>query len=93
MEVIHKNDEKHGSFEVVDQEKSVAQMTYTWAGPTKFIIDHTEVSENYTGKGLGKQMLMAAVAFARKEHLKILPLCPYAKSVFDKEPELADVLF
>ena len=93
MEVIHKNNEKHGSFEVIDQEKSVAQMTYTWAGPTKFIIDHTAVSENYTGKGLGKQMLMAAVAFARKEHLKILPLCPYAKSVFDKEPELADVLF
>ncbi|CAM3468716.1 GNAT family N-acetyltransferase [Sphingobacterium prati] len=93
MEVIHKTNEKHGSFEVMDQEKSVAQMTYTWAGPTKFIIDHTEVSENYTGKGLGRQMLMAAVAFARKEHLKILPLCPYAKSVFNKEAELADVLF
>jgi len=38
MEVIQKNDDKHGSFEVIDQGKSVAQMTYTWAGPTKFII-------------------------------------------------------
>lgn len=68
-------------------------MTYTWAGPTKFIIDHTEVSENYTGKGLGRQMLSAAVDFAREKGLKILPLCPFAKSVFDKEADLADVLF
>lgn len=93
MEVIQKNSDKHGSFEVIDQAKSVAQMTYTWAGPTKFIIDHTEVDPEYAGKGLGKQMLIAAVVFARKEHLKIMPLCPFAKSVFDKDPTLADVLF
>jgi predicted GNAT family acetyltransferase len=93
MEVIQKNSDKHGSFEVIDQEKSVAQMTYTWAGPTKFIIDHTEVDADYAGKGLGKQMLMAAVAFARRDHLKIMPLCPFAKSVFDKDATLADVLF
>ncbi|WP_312189483.1 GNAT family N-acetyltransferase [Sphingobacterium sp.] len=93
MEVIQKNGDKHGSFEVIDQNKSVAQMTYTWAGPTKFIIDHTEVNEAYGGKGLGKQLLMAAVDFARAQQLKIMPLCPFAKSVFDKEPSLADVLF
>ncbi len=93
MEVIQKDGERHGSFEVTDQGRSVAQMTYTWAGPTKFIIDHTEVSENYTGKGLGRQMLSAAVDFAREKGLKILPLCPFAKSVFDKEADLEDVLF
>jgi predicted GNAT family acetyltransferase len=60
MEVIQKNDDKHGSFEVIDQEKSVAQMTYTWAGPTKFIIDHTEVNSEYAGKGLGKQLFLSA---------------------------------
>lgn len=93
MEVIQKNGDKHGSFEVIDQNKPVAQMTYTWAGPTKFIIDHTEVNEAYGGKDLGKQLLMAAVDFARAQQLKIMPLCPFAKSVFDKEPSLADVLF
>lgn len=36
---------------------------------------------------------MAAVDFARAQQLKIMPLCPFAKSVFDKEPSLADVLF
>ena len=37
---------------------------------------------------------MAAVEFARQKHLKIMPLCTYAKSVFDKNAEeLKDVLF
>lgn len=68
-------------------------MTYTWAGPTKFIIDHTDVNPDFKGKGIGKQMLMKAVEYARANQLKIMPLCPFAKSVFDKDPEIGDVLF
>jgi uncharacterized protein len=34
-----------------------------------------------------------AVEYARANHIKILPLCPFAKSVFDKKgAEFADVL-
>ncbi len=68
-------------------------MTYTWAGPGKFIIDHTEVSPEFNGKGVGKQLVMAAVAYARAERVKIMPLCPFAQSVFDKNPDIKDVLF
>ena len=35
--------------------------------------------------------LAAAVESARKEGIKILPLCPFARSVFEKTPEFADV--
>ena len=69
------------------------EMTYTWAGADKFIIDHTEVDDAFSGQGVGKQLVMAAVDFARTKHVKILPLCPFAKSVFDKEPSIEDVLF
>ena len=68
-------------------------MTYTWAGDSKFIIDHTEVSEEFNGKGVGKKLLMATVDYARNNNLKIIPLCPFAKSVFDKTEEIRDVLF
>ena len=68
-------------------------MTYTWAGQNKFIIDHTEVSSNFKGLGIGKEMVYAAVNFARKNNLKILPLCPFAKAIFDKNNEIKDVLF
>lgn len=73
--------------------KEIATMSYTFAGDTKFIIDHTEVDPSQGGKGLGKQLLKAAVEFARKNSYKIMPLCPYAKAVFEKTDEYNDVLF
>lgn len=93
MEIIQENNERRGSFKAIEEGKEAGVMTYTWAGPTKFIIDHTEVNEDFKGKGVGQQMLMKAVAYARTNHLKIMPLCPFAKSVFDKNLDIADVLF
>ncbi len=93
MEIIQENNERRGSFKAIEEGKEAGVMTYTWAGPTKFIIDHTEVNEDFKGKGVGQQMLMKAVAYARTNHLKIMPLCPFAKSVFDKNLDITDVLF
>ena len=59
----------------------------------KMIIDHTEVKDEYEGRGLGKQLVKAGVNYARENHLKILPLCPFAKKIFDLTPAYADVLF
>lgn len=92
MEVKHKNDSKKGMFYIEQDGKIAAEMTYVWAGTGKFIIDHTEVNESLKGQGAGKQMVIKAVEFARKEGLKIVPLCPFAKRVFDKTPEYGDVL-
>lgn len=93
MEIQHINDIKRGSFEAVEDGKEAGKMTYTWAGDSKFIIDHTEVNEEFNGKGVGKKLVMASIDYARNNHLKIIPLCPFAKSVFDKSEEIRDVLF
>ena len=66
-------------------------MTYTVAG-TRVIIDHTQVDDSLRGEGVGAKLVHAAVEWARAEHARLLPLCPYAKSVFDKTPDYADVL-
>jgi uncharacterized protein len=67
-------------------------MTYTWAGTDRILIDHTEVNEAIRGKNVGKQMLFKAVSFARDKGIKIIPLCPFAASVFRKVSEIKDVL-
>ncbi len=92
MEVKRVDDGKRGGFVAVDDEQQAGLMTYTWAGSDKIIIDHTEVEPAFKGKGVGKEMLMTAVAYARENGVKIMPLCPYAKSVFDRTPEIRDVL-
>ncbi|MBW1656068.1 GNAT family N-acetyltransferase [Flavobacterium quisquiliarum] len=93
MEIQQINDIRKGYFEAVEDGKEAGKMTYTWAGDSKFIIDHTEVSPEFNGKGVGKKLVMAAVEYARNNNLKIIPLCPFAKSVFDKVEEIRDVLF
>ena len=93
MEIIQENEERRGQFKAIEEGKEAGVMTYTWAGSTKFIIDHTEVSPDFNGKGVGKKLVMASVEYARANNLKIIPLCPFAKSVFDKVEEIRDVLF
>lgn len=84
--------DKNGYFHIDIDSKTEAKMTFIFAGSDKIIIDHTEVNEGYNGKGFGKMMVEKAVAFAREKNIKIIPLCPFAKKVFDKNPEYSDVL-
>ena len=93
MDVKQKDDGKKGSFYIELNGNKEAEMTYVWAGEARFIIDHTEVSEQLKGKNAGKQLLQQAVNFAREKNVKIMPLCPFAKAMFHKIPEHADVLF
>ena len=81
-----------GYFAVFDGDKEAGRMSYTFAGETKMIIDHTEVSDEYRGQNIGKRILMEVVKFARENKIKIIPLCPFAKSVFDRLEEIRDVL-
>ncbi|AMP99566.1 GNAT family acetyltransferase [Pedobacter cryoconitis] len=93
MNIEQTNDEKKGLFKAIEDGKLAGEMTYVWAGSDKLIIDHTEVSPDFSGKGVGKKLVLEAVGYARAKHVKILPLCPFAKSVFDKNQDLQDVLF
>ena len=92
MEVLQEDNGKKGKFYILENNMQEAEMTYTWVGSSKIIIDHTAVNEALKGKNAGKQMVMQAVAFARDRGIKIIPLCPFAHSVFNKSPEIQDVL-
>jgi predicted GNAT family acetyltransferase len=81
-----------GYFYISFNGKQVGKMTFVFAGNDKIIIDHTEVNSEYNGKGYGKKMVAKAVEYAREKNIKIIPLCPFAKKVFDKTPEFRDVL-
>lgn len=93
MLILQKQDGSKGSFYVEENGTVLAEMTYSMTGTTLMIIDHTEVSDELRGKNVGYQLVHTAVEYARTNHLKILPLCPFAKSVFDKKgAEFADLL-
>jgi uncharacterized protein len=93
MLIQQKQDGTKGSFYAEENGMVLAEMTYSMAGTTLMIIDHTEVSDELRGKNIGYQLVHTAVEYARANHIKMLPLCSFAKSVFNKKgSEFADVL-
>ena len=80
-----------GAFVIERDGKRLAELSYTTAG-SKVILDHTDVSDALRGTGAGRRLVEAAAQWAREANVKLIPLCPFAKSVFDKTPELRDVL-
>lgn len=93
MEIQQNDDGRKGAFFVEQGASIAAKMTYVWAGNNKIIIDHTEVNESLHGQNVGKQLVHHAVEFSRSKGIKIIPLCPFAKAVFEKTREYDDVLF
>jgi predicted GNAT family acetyltransferase len=81
-----------GHFDALDDDKIAGEIYYTMAGESRMILDHTEVSDDYRGQGIGKKILMHIVDYARQNKIQIIPLCPFAKSVFDKTESIRDVL-
>jgi predicted GNAT family acetyltransferase len=92
MVVKHDITETKGAFLAFENENKIGEMTYSSAGNDKIIIDHTEVHPDEKGKGIGRVLLDKAVEYARDNNIKIIPLCPYAKSMFDRDVNIRDVL-
>lgn len=92
MDIQHKEGKSKGSFFIEQKGEVKAEITYSKAGDTKIIIDHTEVAEELRGEDVGRKLVEYAIGYARKNELTVIPLCPFAKSVIERDESLQDVL-
>lgn len=53
----------------------------------RIIYTHTEVPVALEGKGIGSLLAKTALAYAKTESLKIMPLCPYIAGYIKRHPE------
>jgi len=88
MKIQHEETETKGAFFILENGERIAEMTYSKAGNDRIIIDHTQVSDRFQGEGLAKKLVLESADFAQKYNLKVLPLCPYAKSMYFRYEEL-----
>jgi predicted GNAT family acetyltransferase len=91
MDVKHLERGGRGAFVIRENGDRVAEMTYSVAGETGIIIDHTEVAEELRGQGVGEKLVEAAVKHARDKGLKIFATCPFAIKVLSSSNEYSDV--
>lgn len=99
--IQHKETEKSGVFEALMQSTEegactdpvqVGEMTYQRPTPQRMIIDHTRVFDGFEGKGIARQMVLAAADFARANNRKISPVCSYAQAFLTRTDEYKDIL-
>lgn len=92
MVVEHKRTGNKGMFYVEYENEIAAEMVYSMRSDNEMIIEHTEVSDALRGKNIGYELVHAGVEYARHHGIKIIPVCPFARSVFQKKPDFNDVL-
>jgi predicted GNAT family acetyltransferase len=92
LEVGHEENAGRGAFFVEREGVHLAEMTYSRLGPKLVVVDHTEVHPKLQGLGVARRLLDATVAWARESGTRLAVTCPYAKSQFEKDPSIRDVL-
>lgn len=86
------DDGQLGAFKLLINDEEVGIMEFHWENPDVFVITHTEVSQAHKGEGLGKELLAAAVYYARQKGKKIRPECSFVATYFTRyEEEYKDV--
>lgn len=55
-------------------------------------ISHVEVPRALEGRGLGSKLMKAVLSEIRAEKQKVIPLCSFAASYIDRNPQEQDLL-
>src|SRR5467141_4080409 len=68
-----------------------ALLTYHLS-PDRIVLLHTEVPQSLEGQGLAAKLTRFALDFARANHLRVVPRCPYVSSFIRKHTEYQDLV-
>jgi predicted GNAT family acetyltransferase len=60
--------------------------------PDRILLLHSEVPQPFEGHGLASRLSRSALDFARTNHLRVVPLCPYVSRFIQKHPEYQDLV-
>ncbi|MDH4091635.1 MAG: N-acetyltransferase [Cyclobacteriaceae bacterium] len=75
-----------GAFVYEEGDEQLAEMEIAISGKN-LIVYHTEVAPQLQGKGVSSSLLATMVEYARQHALKVVALCPYVLSQFNRNPE------
>ncbi len=74
-------------FEIADN-GDLAELIYRRRAD-RLVLIHTEVPEAMGGRGVGGQLVRAALRKAKAEGLTVVPLCPFARDWLERHPQEA----
>ena len=79
--------------------RSAAYIHGKHVGECEFVVDgsvwsitHTGVDPAYGGRGIAKTLVLKVIEEARKQQVRINPVCSYARRMMEGKEEYCDVL-
>lgn len=69
----------------VHQDGELAELVYRTRAD-RLVLVHTEVPAALGGRGLGGQLVLAAIGKAAHEGMTLVPLCPFARGWLERHP-------
>jgi hypothetical protein len=69
-----------------------AEMTFRKLGAGVIAIDHTYTPPEFRGRNIAAKLMDRSIVDARRDNIKIRPVCSYAVAQFRRHPEWADLL-
>ena len=90
IEVIREEGNGVGAYKALSEERtSAGYMTYRYDDNGDVVIEHTKVEDAFGGKGVGQKLAEQAIADARREQRKIVPVSAYMKHYLEKNADTA----
>jgi predicted GNAT family acetyltransferase len=89
-EKLVKNNVAESRFEI-EAGDGVAFTQYRRHGST-IIFTHTEVPPAMEGKGIGNLLARASLDYARKEKLRVVPVCKFIAAFIERHPEYQELV-
>ena len=70
-----------------DELNPEAYVSYKVDDDGDLIIDSTEVANQLSGQGVGSTLVNMVIEYAKDEDKKIVPECPFARAVMEREED------
>lgn len=87
MEIIKQETGRTGKFFILQDNEQVADIGWLINDENNIVIEHTTVSDVLSGQGVGLKLLEEVVKLARSTSKKIIPSCPYAEKMFQRNED------
>ncbi|HVY49956.1 MAG TPA: GNAT family N-acetyltransferase [Devosia sp.] len=92
IEVEREDRPGHGRYVIHLPGGLEAEMTFRKHGTEMITIDHTYTPPEFRGQNLAMRLMQRTIDDARRDGVKVRPVCSYAVAQFRRHPEWRDLL-